>query len=149
MADRTAVADALKKVLGNTYSLYVKTHAYHWNVTGPNFASLHAMFMEQYTAMWQSLDEIAERIRALGEWAPGSSQALAQLSDIDEGDNGVPCAETMLANLIDGHEKWVSGAEAALDIASEEGDTGTEDLLTPLIAAHEKTIWMLKATLGD
>ena len=149
MSSNSEIAHALTRVLGNSYVLYVKTHSYHWNVTGPNFHSLHAMFEEQYRQIWASLDEIAERIRALGAYAPGSSRQMAEAANLDEGDNDVPSSEVMLQNLVNDHSHWLKDAEVALDEASEAGDTGTEDLLSPLISAHEKMRWMLKATLGE
>ena len=147
MSDQSTVIDAVRRVLGDTYTLYMKTHGYHWNVTGPQFHSLHTLFEEQYTAMWQSLDEVAERLRSLGVTAPGSARELASLSQIEEGDNDVPSAQGMLQTLITDHQKWLEGANAALDAASDAGDAATEDLLTPLIAEHEKTVWMLKSSL--
>lgn len=148
MSKKSTVAKALKRVLGNSYVLYVKTHAYHWNVTGPNFQSLHTLFETQYRAIWTSLDEIAERIRALDAFAPGTTRELAELATIDEGDNDVPSADGMLEALMTAHENWIAAAELALDEASEAGDVGTEDLLTGLITAHEKMRWMLRASLS-
>lgn len=142
------VISALQRVLGDTYTLYMKTHSYHWNVTGPQFNSLHQMFEVQYTALWQSLDVLAERIRALGAFAPGSSRAMAAFSVIEEGDNEVPSAQVMLQNLAADHETWVQGATIALDLAGEANDAPTEDLMTQLISEHQKTIWMLKSSLA-
>ncbi|MEM9233042.1 MAG: DNA starvation/stationary phase protection protein [Pseudomonadota bacterium] len=149
MSDHTEMSAALTRVLGNSYVLYVKTHSYHWNVTGPNFHSLHTMFEEQYRDIWASLDDIAERIRALGAFAPVSSRVMAETANIEEADNDVPSAQVMLQNLVEDHSRWLKDAESALDEASENGDTGTEDLLAPLISAHEKMRWMLKSSLGD
>ena len=101
-SDRTKSAEALKRLLGETYALYIKTHGYHWNVTGPRFQSLHEVFMTQYTELWAALDELAERIRALGHFAPGSSGEMMQDASI-EADTSVPDAETMVANLARGH----------------------------------------------
>lgn len=143
----TNVVDALKAVLGDTYVLYVKTHSYHWNVQGPNFQSLHAMFMEQYTQMWQSLDDLAERIRALGAMAPGSSSDIITYASIKEGDNSVPTANAMLQNLIADHETWLKTANDAIGVAGDVNDVATEDLLTQLIAAHDKAKWMLTSSL--
>lgn len=145
---QNSVVEGLRHLLGDTYVLYVKTHGFHWNVRGPNFHSLHAMFMEQYTAMWQSLDDIAERLRALGADAPGSSNALASASTITEEGDHVPGANDMLKTLVADHGIWLETANTVLAAASEAGDTGTEDLLTPLIADHEKTMWMLKSSIG-
>jgi starvation-inducible DNA-binding protein len=147
MTDKTAIVDALNRVLGNTYVLYMKTHSYHWNVTGPQFHSLHNLFEEQYRQMWASLDDIAERIRTLGANAPGSSKAIAAAATLTEGDNDVPSATTMLKTLVADHEAWIEDAHRALSVA--EGDTGTEDLLAPLVSAHEKMAWMLKSSIGE
>lgn len=149
MSKNTDLTTSLATVLGNTYVLYVKTHSYHWNVTGPHFHSLHTMFEEQYREMWTSLDDIAERIRSLDEFAPVSSRVMAEAANVEEADNGVPSAQVMLQNLVADHTIWLSDAEAALERASEAGDTGTEDLLSPLISAHEKMRWMLKSSLGE
>ncbi|MEM9422925.1 MAG: DNA starvation/stationary phase protection protein [Pseudomonadota bacterium] len=149
MTEQNDISNALRRVLGDSYILYVKTHGYHWNVTGPHFHALHTMFEEQYTALWGSLDILAERLRALGVNAPGSSRELTALSKIDEGDNDVPSAATMLQTLISDHEKWLEGAKEALDIASNADDAGTEDVLTPLIADREKALWMLRSSVSE
>lgn len=143
------ITKALTRVLGNSYVLYMKTHSYHWNVTGPNFHGLHNLFEEQYREIWASLDDIAERIRTLDEYAPVSSRVMAEAANIEESDNDVPSSQVMLANLVEDHSRWLKDAEVALDEASEAGDTGTEDLLAPLISAHEKMRWMLKSSLAD
>ncbi|WP_370337681.1 Dps family protein [Parvularcula marina] len=143
------IAKSLTRVLGNSYVLYVKTHSYHWNVTGPNFHALHNLFEEQYRQIWASLDDIAERIRALDEYAPVSARVMAEAANIKESDNGVPSSQVMLKNLVADQTLWIKDAEEALEAASEEGDTGTEDLLAPLISAHEKMRWMLKSSLAD
>lgn len=142
---RKAVAEALNGVLADTYVLYQKTHAYHWNVTGPHFVSLHAMFEEQYREMWAALDEIAERVRALGEFAPSSGKAFTELSSIESADSSSPSAEQMVKNLLDGHEALIRRARKALDIADDVDDAASEDLLTQRIQTHEKTAWMLRA----
>lgn len=139
-------ADALKTLLGETYALYVKTHGYHWNVTGPRFNSLHGMFMTQYTELWQALDEIAERIRALGHFAPGSSGEMLEHATIKP-DNGVPDAETMLKNLVAGHEAVARAAKYGITIAEKNGDPVTEDLFTQRAQIAEKTAWMLRASV--
>lgn len=146
MTQSNKVADALTYVLGDTYALYLKTHGYHWNVEGPNFKSLHELFEVNYNALWTSLDEIAERIRALGVYAPTGPQ-LAQLARIESGDNDVPSANGMVQNLVAGHEAWLEGARAALEIASDAGDVASEGLVTDLITAHEKMAWMLRSSL--
>jgi len=138
----------LSKVLADSYNLYLKTHGYHWNVRGPQFNSLHNMFMTQYTEMWTALDVIAERIRALGELAPMSGSAFGNLSSIKEGD-ATKSANEMLKELADGHKTVIATLKHALDIADEAGDDPTVDLLTARIATHEKYLWMISATLED
>lgn len=143
---RKAVADALNGVLADTYTLYQKTHAYHWNVTGPRFHALHVMFEEQYREMWAALDVIAERIRALGVFAPSSGRAMAELSSIESADAAPPPAEQMVKKLLNDHEALIRRARKALDIADDADDVASEDLLTQRIQIHEKTAWMLRAT---
>ena len=144
--DRSASIEALRKVLGETYALYFKTHGYHWNVTGPRFKSLHELFMQQYTELWQALDELAERIRALGEYAPASSDEIASYATIKP-DNGVPDAEDMINNLVRGHETIAQVAREGVDAAESGDDVVTADLLTQRAAAAEKAAWMLRASL--
>ncbi|MAN72639.1 MAG: DNA starvation/stationary phase protection protein [Henriciella sp.] len=144
--DRSASIDALRKVLGETYALYFKTHGYHWNVTGPRFKALHELFMEQYTELWQALDELAERIRALGEFAPASSDEIASYATIKP-DNGVPDAEDMINNLVRGHETIAKVAREGVDAAEQGDDVVTADLLTQRAAAAEKAAWMLRASV--
>ncbi|MEL6955710.1 MAG: Dps family protein [Pseudomonadota bacterium] len=139
-------AAALKVLLGETYALYVKTHGYHWNVTGPRFSSLHALFMEQYTELWNALDEIAERIRALGHFAPGSSDQMMAEATIKP-DNGVPDADAMIANLARGHEAVSKAAKAGIKIAEEAGDEVSVDLFVQRATIAEKTAWMLRSSL--
>lgn len=143
---RKAAADALLGLLADTYALYFKTHAYHWNVAGPNFDSLHAQFEVQYREMWTALDAIAERIRALGEFAPQSGGALAELSKIEPDGPTPPGAAEMIRNLLAGHEALIRRARAALEAVGAANDAASEDLITQRIAAHEKTAWMLRAT---
>ncbi|MEQ9315008.1 MAG: Dps family protein [Henriciella sp.] len=143
---RSASADAVRKVLGDTYALYFKTHGYHWNVTGPRFKALHELFMEQYTELWQALDELAERIRALGEFAPASSDEMASYATIKP-DNGVPDAEDMINNLVRGHETIAQVAKDGVKVAEKSDDAVTADLLTQRAAIAEKTAWMLRASL--
>ena len=145
-SERAASIDALRKVLGETYALYFKTHGYHWNVTGPRFKALHELFMQQYTELWQALDELAERIRALGEFAPASSDELASYATIKP-DNGVPDAEDMITNLVRGHELLAQVAKDGVKVAEEGDDAVTADLLTQRAAAAEKSAWMLRASL--
>lgn len=143
---RAESAKALKRLLGETYALYIKTHGYHWNVTGPRFQSLHDMFMTQYTELWTALDEIAERIRALGHFAPGSSGEMMASASIQP-DEGVPDAETMIANLAAGHEAVARAARDGIAIASEASDDVTADLMTQRTTIADKTAWMLRASL--
>lgn len=145
-AARKSSADALKTLLGETYALYVKTHGYHWNVTGPRFNSLHAMFMTQYTELWQALDVIAERIRALGHFAPGSSGEMMAAATIKP-DNDVPDAEDMLKNLAAGHEAVSRAAKYGITIAEKNGDPVSGDLFTQRAQISEKTAWMLRASV--
>lgn len=142
-ADRKDIADALSKVLADTYALYLKTHGYHWNVEGPQFNALHNMFETQYNELWASLDEIAERIRSLGFYAPAGA-AIYSGSDI-KGDNDVPEAMQMVANLVNDNETVVRSAREALQLAAEKGDDATADLMTQRVATLEKTAWMLRA----
>lgn len=144
---RTAVAEALNGVLADTYVLYQKTHGYHWNVTGPQFPVLHAMFEAQYREMWAALDEIAERVRALGSFAPASGRVFASLSSIESAEESPPKAADMIRNLLDGHETLIRRAREALDTATDANDAASADLLTIRIQTHEKTAWMLRATV--
>jgi starvation-inducible DNA-binding protein len=135
----------LARLLADTYTLYLKTHGYHWNVTGPRFPSLHMLFETQYLEMREAVDEIAERIRALGEMAPGSYRQLGRLTGIAE-DEGVPEASEMVSLLADDHETVAATARAVLDAAEADGDAATVDLATRRITIHDKTRWMLRAT---
>jgi len=145
-ADRQRIVEGLAHVLADTYTLYLKTHNYHWNVTGPMFNTLHTMFEVQYNELWMAVDEVAERIRSLGEYAPGTYQAYAELTSIEE-DKGVPKAEAMIANLVKGHEAVARTARAVLPTASDVGDEATADLLIQRMQASEKTAWMLRSML--
>ena len=145
-AEREDSVKALKTLLGETYALYVKTHGYHWNVTGPRFSSLHAMFMEQYTELWAALDVIAERIRSLGHFAPGSGAEMVADATI-QADNGVPDAEAMIANLARGHEAVSRAATAGIEVAEAAGDAVSADLFTQRADIAQKTAWMLRASL--
>ncbi len=144
---RKDIAGGLSRVLADTYTLYLKTHNYHWNVTGPQFNDLHAMFMVQYTELWNAVDLIAERIRSLGHFAPGSYKAFSELSSIKEED-GVPAATKMLENLLAGHETVARTCREAFPAAEKSGDQPTMDLLTQRMQVHEKTAWMLRSILG-
>ena len=145
--DRSEIAEGLARVLADTYTLYLKTHNYHWNVTGPHFAALHAMFEEQYRELWAATDQIAERIRALGQYAPGTYAEYAKLTSIQE-ENGVPSAEQMLKNLVKGHEQVVKTARDLFKLASEADDEVTADLMVQRMDASEKTAWMLRASVA-
>lgn len=142
---RDKVAHLLSTVLADTYVLYLKTHGYHWNVTGPRFHTLHAMFEEQYQELWAATDELAERIRALGHMAPGSYQQFRQHASIEEA-AGVPSADDMVKDLLKGHETIIKALRDGIPIAEEASDDGTADMLTARMQVHEKTAWMLRAT---
>jgi starvation-inducible DNA-binding protein len=146
-SDRKDIASGLSRVLADTYTLYLKTHNYHWNVTGPQFNDLHAMFMTQYTELWNAVDLIAERIRSLGHFAPGSYKSFAELSSIKE-EEGVPAATSMLENLLAGHETVARTCRGSFPAAEKANDQPTMDLLTQRLQVHEKTAWMLRSILG-
>jgi starvation-inducible DNA-binding protein len=143
---RAAVAEGLARLLADTYTLYLQSHNFHWNVEGPMFNTLHLMFMEQYTELWNALDAIAERIRALGVAAPGTYKAFARLRSIEEVD-GVPEATKMVALLVKGHEAVARTARSVFPIADKAGDESSTDLLTQRLQVHEKTAWMLRSLL--
>lgn len=145
--ERAEVARELSKVLADSYALYLKTHGYHWNVRGPEFFALHGLFQQQYNEIWAALDDIAERIRALGELAPQSPSAFANLTSIKDGDPEKDARE-MLRDLISDHGVVIATARAALDVADEIGDEASVDLMTQRLAAHEKAAWMLRSSLG-
>jgi starvation-inducible DNA-binding protein len=145
--DRAAIAEGLAKLLADSYTLYLKTHNYHWNVTGPMFNTLHLMFEQQYTEMALAVDLIAERIRALGHPAPGSYRAYAALTDIKEEDDS-PDAEEMIRRLVAGQETVVRTARSVFPLVDEAHDEPTADLLTQRMQVHEKNAWMLRSLLG-
>ncbi|MFL6618454.1 MAG: Dps family protein [Povalibacter sp.] len=145
-AHRTKVAEGLSRLLADSYTLYLKTHKFHWNVTGPMFQTLHLMFETQYTELALAVDSIAERIRALGFFAPGSYVEFAKLSSIKE-NAGVPKAEDMIRELVEGQEAVVRTARSVFPIADEANDEASADLLTQRIQLHEKTAWMLRSLL--
>jgi starvation-inducible DNA-binding protein len=144
--DRAAIANGLSRLLADTYVLYLKTHGFHWNVEGPMFQTLHQMFMTQYTETWNAIDPIAERIRALGHYAPGSSQQYEKLASIKES-TGVPKAEKMVQELIAGQEAVARTARSVLPVADKANDQPTLDLLTQRLDIHEKNAWMLRSLL--
>ena len=145
-ADRKEIVAGLSKLLADTYTLYLKTHNFHWNVTGPMFNTLHLMFMEQYTELWTALDEIAERIRALGHMAPFGGSTYRDLSTIPES-NGVPPAMAMVRELVEGHEAVARTIRGVFELADGANDQPTADLLTQRLQIHEKTAWMLRSLL--
>lgn len=146
--ERAALADGLGKLLADSYTLYLKSHNYHWNVTGPMFQTLHLMFEEHYTELATAVDAIAERIRTLGHPAPGSYAAFSALATVaDAGTDGVPSAADMIRHLLADHETVARTARAVLTAAEAAGDQGTADLATQRLAVHEKTAWMLRALL--
>lgn len=144
--NREAIGAELSKVLADSYTLYLMTHNFHWNVTGPLFNTLHQMFMTQYSEEWTALDDIAERIRALGVHAPGTYREFAALSSIDE-PTGVPEAMEMVRLLVKGNEAVSKTARAAFEKADEANDQPTADLLTQRMDIHEKNAWMLRSLL--
>ncbi len=144
--DRRKIAEGLSKLLADNYTLYLKTHNFHWNVTGPMFNTLHVMFMEQYTELWNALDMIAERIRALGVVAPGSFSEFAKLTVIKESE-GSPSATEMIKQLVAGQEAVTKTARSIFPIVDKAGDEPTADLLTQRMQIHEKNAWMLRSLL--
>lgn len=145
---RKKIASGLAKFLADSYTLYLKTHNFHWNVKGPMFQTLHTMFETQYTELSTAVDLIAERIRSLGHPAPGSYSEFAKLTSIPEAD-GVPTAKEMIRQLVQGHEAVAKTARSIFPIAEEGKDEATCDLLTQRINLHEKSAWMLRSLLED
>lgn len=143
---RQAIADGLSRLLADTYTLYLKTHNYHWNVTGPMFNTLHLMFETQYNELALAVDLVAERIRALGYPAPGTYAAYSKLSSIKE-EEGVPKAQDMIRKLVEGQEAVVRTARSIFPLVDEAGDEPTADLLTQRMQIHEKNAWMLRSML--
>jgi starvation-inducible DNA-binding protein len=145
---RTEIAKGLSKFMADTYTLYLKTHGFHWNVTGSMFNTLHLMFETQYNELWASIDVIAERIRALDAFAPGSYAELSKLTSLKEA-TGVPSAKEMIAQLLEGHETVIREARNLAPTVEKANDEATLDLLTQRIQIHEKTAWMLRSLLRD
>ncbi len=145
-SDRKAVAAALSKLLADTYTLYLKTHNFHWNVTGPMFQTLHLMFEQHYNELWLATDLIAERIRSLGAPAPATYGEFSTLSSIKE-ERGPVKAEQMIRLLVDGHQAVIRTARAVFSVAEKAQDQVTLDLLTQRMQIHEKTAWMLRSLL--
>jgi len=147
-AQRTRIAAGLSALLADSYTLYLMTHNFHWNVTGPMFNTLHQMFMQQYTEQWTALDQIAERIRALGHPAPGTYREFSQLASIREVE-GVPPAMEMVGLLVAAQEGTARTARKLLPLVGKANDQPTADLLTQRLDVHEKTAWMLRSLLED
>lgn len=146
--ERQKIAEGLSALLADSYLLYLMTHNFHWNVTGPQFNSLHNMFMTQYTEQWTALDEIAERIRALGFPAPGTYAAFVRLASITEVD-GQPKANDMVRHLISAQEATARTARRLFPLVNAANDQPSADLLTRRLEVHEKTAWMLRSLLED
>jgi starvation-inducible DNA-binding protein len=147
--DRSAIAGGLSRLLADTYTLYLTTHNFHWNVTGPMFNTLHAMFMAQYTELWNAVDPIAERIRSLGHPAPGSYGQFGQLSSLKDAPDSPPKALEMVRILMEGHEAVARTARGVFPLADKAGDEPTADLLTQRLTVHEQTAWMLRSLLEE
>lgn len=146
MSSKT-VADALQKALADTFVLYFKTHSFHWNVTGASFKGLHDMFEEQYTDMWEAIDEIAERIRALGEYAPNNHSELMKIASLRESSQ-TPDADSMCEALSEDNQAITKTLYSAMKIAEEEGDEATADLMIERVQFHEKSAWMLSSSVS-
>ena len=144
--DRKIVCKGLSKLLADAYLLYLKTQNYHWNVTGKQFRSLHVMFEEQYREQAEAIDEIAERIRALGEFAPATFSSFSKVTSIKE-ESGIPTAEEMIHNLVQGNEAVVSTAREIISLADEAQDDVTTDLMVERMQVHEKNAWMLRSMI--
>lgn len=145
--DRQEIAEGLGRLLADTYTLYLKTHNFHWNVTGPMFQTLHLMFEEQYNELALAVDQIAERIRSLGFPAPGTYGEFARLSSIPE-EKGVPSAEEMIRKLVEGQETVTRTARSIFPVVEKNNDEPTADLLTQRMQIHEKTAWMLRSLIS-
>ena len=148
-ADRAAIADGLSHLLADTYTLYLTTHNFHWNVTGPMFNTLHLMFMTQYTELWNAVDPVAERIRSLGHAAPGSYAQFSTLASIQDAPAAPPKALEMVRILVEGHEAVARTARGMFPLADKAGDEPTADLLTQRLTVHEQTAWMLRSLLEE
>ncbi len=146
--DRAKIADGLSRLLADTYTLYLQTHYFHWNVKGPMFQTLHLMFETQYNELALAVDAVAERIRSLGHEAPGSYKAYRKLSSIEETDH-VPAATDMVRLLVKGHEAVAKTARNVFPVADKARDESTADLLTQRLQIHEKTAWMLRSLLEN
>ena len=147
--DRAAIAGGLSRLLADTYTLYLTTHNFHWNVTGPMFNTLHTMFMAQYTELWNAVDPIAERIRSLGHAAPGSYAQFGKLASVPDAPVTPPKALAMVKILVDGHEAVARTARSIFPLADKAGDEPTADLLTQRLTVHEQAAWMLRSLLEE
>ena len=147
--DRAAIAAGLARLLADTYTLYLTTHNFHWNVTGPMFNTLHTMFMAQYTELWTAVDPVAERIRSLGHPAPGSYAQFGSLASIPDAPGTPPKALAMVKILVEGHEAVARTARSIFPLADKAGDEPTADLLTQRLTVHEQTAWMLRSLLEE
>ncbi|MDR2298776.1 MAG: DNA starvation/stationary phase protection protein [Comamonas sp.] len=147
--DRAAIAKGLSALLADTYTLYLTTHNFHWNVTGPMFNTLHTMFMAQYTELWNAVDPVAERIRALGHHAPGSYAQFGKLTSLPDAPAQPPRALEMVRILVQGHEAVARTARQLFPQADKAGDEPTADLLTQRLAVHEQAAWMLRSLLEE
>lgn len=145
--DRAAIAGGLSKLLADTYTLYLTTHNFHWNVNGPMFNTLHTMFMAQYTELWTAVDPIAERIRSLGHIAPGSYAQFGRLTSLKDAPETRPAALDMVAILVRGHEAVARTARSIFPLVEKAGDEPTADLLTQRLTVHEQSAWMLRSLL--
>ncbi len=147
--DRAAIAQGLSRLLADTYTLYLTTHNFHWNVTGPMFNTLHTMFMTQYTELWTAVDPVAERIRSLGHPAPGSYAQFSQLASVPDVPVTPPKALEMVRILVQGHEAVARTARELFPMADKARDEPTADLLTQRMTVHEQTAWMLRSLLEE
>ena len=145
--DRAAIAQGLSRLLADTFTLYLTTHNFHWNVRGPHFTSLHQMFMEQYTELWNAVDPVAERIRSLGYPAPGSYAQFRHLTSLADVPEQPPAAMEMVRILVKGHEAVARTARELFPLADGANDEPTSDLLTQRLTVHEQTAWMLRSLL--
>ena len=147
--DRAAIAKGLSRLLADTYTLYLTTHNFHWNVTGPMFNTLHQMFMVQYTELWAAVDPVAERIRSLGHVAPGSYAQFSKLASVPDVPSDPPKALEMVRILVQGHEAVARTARGLFAVADKASDEPTADLLTQRLTVHEQTAWMLRSLLEE
>ncbi|GBU15530.1 DNA starvation/stationary phase protection protein [Polaromonas sp.] len=147
--DRAGIARGLSHLLADTYTLYLTTHNFHWNVTGPMFNTLHTMFMTQYTELWNAVDPVAERIRSLGHAAPGSYAQFSKLASVPDAPSVAPKAMAMVRILVQGHEAVARTARELFPVVAAAGDEPTADLLTQRMTVHEQTAWMLRSLLED